>query len=257
MKTSIYFLSTIFSFLLFSSQSIHADGLSDLTSALSMLHKKSDIKVTYEYRYTNSRGDGEDERQESGNVMMLAEANSNGLQLTYSTDVMQTLVVESKLRTEDEDADTPTRNALNDINAIDIHSVLNAAQGIEQLLTQATLVDETPIERAGKPLRQLNFTLPLETLIRDKQTRKYVKKFSNLYQIIIDADGIPIESSLTFEGKGRAYIVIRVEASGDVKSVYQIHNGRLVVTKSKNIDRWDTTFGAGEQISNEVVNIQP
>lgn len=255
MKLSFYvlFLSSVA--LLLPSQIVLADGLDDLKSALSRLKNNSDINAEYEYRYTNVNDDDEDERSESGDVVMLVDSNTSGLQLTYSSDIMQALKYETALQTEDEDADTPTRNALRDISAVRISGLLNAAQEIEQLLDQANFIDETPLQRGGKALRQLNFTLPLEALIRDKQTRKHVKKFSNAFQIIIDEDGVPMESSLTYEGKGRAYIVIRFEASGDSSSRYQVHDGRLVRVQNEDINRWDTTFGKGEQISNETLHV--
>ena len=236
-------------------QTANADGLADLKRALNSLNNKAEIRAHLSYSTSNTRNIGDETIQKYGSVMMSINANTDGLQMFYDDKVMTLLQTERALRADNEDAETPTLRAVNNIDAGDISRILNSSFGLMQLLKKAAFVNEQTIEKEGLTLRQLNFTLPLDSLISDKQIRKYVRTFSNSYQIIIDEQGIPIESHLVYEGKGRAYIVIRVESSGESHSQYAVHDGRLVRTGLTAIDRWDSTFGEGQNSEKEVLTI--
>ena len=74
----------------------------------------------------------------------------------------------------------------------------------------------------------LGFELPMEAIISDKTTRKYVDKFDASYHITIDKEGNPVESEMSFKGRGRAYIVLSVKAELSAKSTYQVYGERLL-----------------------------
>ncbi|MBO1254404.1 hypothetical protein J3L16_01750 [Alteromonas sp. 5E99-2] len=238
-----------------SSFSVSADGLDDLKSALSRLNKDVEIRADINYQLsTESVQSGESQYRE-GVVDFSVHSHENGLDTQVSSQVMQKLNEEAALRNENEDAQTPTLMALNNVDAVDINRYLTAAKEIERTLEQATFVNETTLERDGISLRQLNFTLPLESLIRDKQARKYASKFSSSYQVLIDENGVPVEEHLDYEGSGRAYIVIKVAASGSIDTEFQEYNGRLVRVKDEGIQRTDSTFGEYEFIETLTLNI--
>jgi hypothetical protein len=235
--------------------SVHADGVSDLRFALDKLSGNSDLKANYLFSYTNIRNEGGETRVTEGKASMLVENASSQLTITYDAETIRLLEVEANLRVEDEQAQAPTLLALSNIDADDVNRSIKATPGILRQLKQATFISEETLEKDGRTLRQLNFSLPLEALITDKQTRSYVTKFENSYQILINDDGVPVESHLTYEGKGRAFIILRVKASGESHAQYEVRDSRLVRTHSTAINRWDSIFGSGEQVDTDTVAI--
>jgi hypothetical protein len=246
-RLNVLFLSTLFLF----PKVAFADSLSDLRNALMQLNNNAEVHATLKYTTKNQRDSSDDTTIKEGAVDIQIHFDSQGLRMQYSDEVMSRLEAESVKQVKDPDAETPTLMAVNSIDAVDVSRMLNATFGLTRLLDQATFIDESIERKNNKALRKLNFTLPLEILISDKQTRKYVSKFSNSFSVLIDDVGIPLESHLEFKGKGRAYIVIRVEASGETHSSYTVHEGRLLRTALTSINRWDSTFGSGEQVDTE------
>lgn len=246
-RINFFLLSTLLLF----SKLVHADSLSDLRNALVQLNNDAEVHATLQYTTKNQRNSSDETIIREGAVDMLIHFDSDGLKMQYDYDVMSRMEAENLMRANDPDAETPTLMAVNSIDATDVSRMLNATFGLSRLLDQATFVDESVERKNNKAFRKLNFTLPLEMLISDKQTRKYVNKFSNSFSVLIDDAGTPLESHLEFEGKGRAYIVIRVEASGETHSSYTVHDGRLLRTALTSINRWDSTFGSGEQVDTE------
>ena len=72
--------------------------------------------------------------------------------------------------------------------------------------------------------------------------------------MIIADDGSPLESHFDYRGKGRAYIVIRVEAFGSNSSQYKVLNGRLLRVRSENKSGYSSTFGDGETTETYTLN---
>ena len=158
-------------------------------------------------------------------------------------------------KVEDESTPTPTLMAVNSIATTELRAMLSATVNIQRRLSQAIFIDEKPIEREGKQFRLLEFTLPLESIIDDKRTRGYVKKFESSYRVLIDEAGIPVETKLSFHGKGRAYVVLRVEAMGAGMSQYEVIGDRLVCVRSEYQNGWDSTFGEGEFTEVQELNV--
>lgn len=250
-------LASMFSLLLNMSfvAATHADGLTDLNAALDRLQEKSTISATIDYSVTQMREEDDEQEIKQGAISAAVAYGPAGLQVTYDTNVMARLKTEAEQRVKDEEANTPTLMAINDIDAVEFNNILSSADSIKRTLQQAQFIDEQPVEMNGKTLRQLNFDLPLEAIINDKRTRKYVKKYTTQYQILIDETGTPIETTLSYRGKGRAYIVISIEASGDLTTKYAVFNGRLVRVYQKTSNRYDGTFGAGETSSTYTLEV--
>lgn len=237
--------------------SAYSDGISDLRLALDKLPGDSDLKANYEYSYSNTRHEGGETQVTEGKATILVENAANQLTITYEPEIMSLLETEIDLRVEDEDEDAkaPTLVALSRIDAGDVNRSIKATPSILQRLKQATFISEEVIEKDGQTLRQLNFSLPLEALITDKQTRKYVTRFDNTYQILINDDGVPVESHLNYKGKGRAFIILTAKVSGESHAQYETNGNRLVRTHNTAISRWDSIFSSGEQVDNDSVSI--
>ena len=224
-----------------------ADGLSDLKSTLATLNGSEPIKATLSTQTSYQQGEGKSKLVKEGHGQVLLTANKSGLQVTYSDEILAKLEQEARAQIQDENAPTPTLNAINRNSATELKNILSAASSIDRMITLATFIDEQPFEQNGQNLRKLTFDLPMNAIINDKRTREYVKKFASNYKVIIDDEGLPLSSTLTFSGKGRAYIVLSVKAHGYSKATYQVVNQRLVQTMEESGSTFDSTFGYSER----------
>ena len=235
--------------------SAYADGLADLKQALVRLQAESQISAVLDSMIVSQRGEDSDRVVKRGKVQVFLKDGTDGLQVTYSNEVMRNIEAEARAKIANEEAETPTLDALRELSATDFRTMLSAASSLERRLSQAQFVEETTTQYQGQPARVLHFTLPVESVINDKKTRGYVSKFESEYRVTIADDGSPLESHFEYRGKGRAYIVIRVEAFGSNSAQYQVMNGRLLRVRSEDKSGYSSTFGDGESV--ETYTLKP
>lgn len=225
----------------------HANGLNELQQALAKLKGTSEISGELALSMKETRGEPDDEDYEVtiGEIATHIRYAANGLNIRYSTEVMEGIAQDVKLNADDEEANTPTLKGLNELRTRKITATLSQAHILERRLKGATLVSESPIDYKGKPAKELLFELDMASIIRDKRTRDYVDNFQSDYRIIIDQQGVPLSATLTYNGKGRAYIVLSLQASGKQTDEYQVVGDRLVNIHAYEMSHYDSTFGVG------------
>ncbi len=250
--------STLSVLLLSASLSAKADGLNDLKAALERLNGNSPIKASYQVEFLDvSDADDEQERREtSGEVGVRVIDNDDGLQIIYSQEVMQLVETEAMQRTHDEEAETPTLNAIRDISARGLRNTLSASASLQRRLAKAEFVSEVAKEFEGKPARLLSFNLPLDAIISDKKTREYVKKFEGNYTILIDENGVPIEAKEEFNGKGRAFIVLSVSAASSAYNRYQVVGDRLLRIRNTYSSEFSSSFGDNMEAGSSLLMLE-
>lgn len=249
--TSLTFLSTasFFSF---------ADGLSDLKEALNRLNGEAPLSAVYERSFSEvSDADDEDDRKEtSGQVSVMVRDGEQGLQVTFSQSVLTRIEDEAAQKALDEEADTPTSNAVRGINAPQLKRLLSSANSLSRLIAKATYTGEEAHRYEDRDLRLLSFELPLEAIIDDKKTREYVSKFEGVYRVLIDEQGVPVETRTEFNGKGRAFIVLSVKAKSTEYSQFQVINNRLVRTHNQYENEFSSTFGDNKESGYNTITVQ-
>lgn len=207
----------------------YADGLADLKAALTQLKGNTPVSAKITNRFEQARGSGDDIEVKKGEVTVRASDNESGLSVLYDASILQLMDEEAKAKAEDEEAQTPTLMGLNNnMGTMDMRLKFSSAAHLEKRLLQASFLSEESLQRDGLTLRKLHFELPIDAIISDKTTRKYVDKFDASYNIIIDQAGFPVESEMSFKGRGRAYIVLSVKAEVSSRSTYQVHGERLL-----------------------------
>jgi hypothetical protein len=206
----------------------YADGLIDLNKALTKLDGNSIISATLKSAFTEKRGRKKKIKITRGLVHVQLFDDINGLKIIYSNEVLTQLENEENEKERNEEADTPTLNAINDIETSELHSMLSAAPKLSRSLIKAQFLKEEAIIHQQKNARVLHFNLPLEALIRDKDIRAYVNDFEGKYKIIIDKNGVPLQAELTFEGSGSAYIFFKLSVNQSRISLYKVIDDRLV-----------------------------
>lgn len=225
------------------SNTSHADGLQDLKDALNRLQGENNITAVLSTSTLRNKGKGKKKKVTKGQVSVWLADSPEGLQVVYSNDILAKMEKEALDKAENEEAETMTLNAIDGINASELHSMLSASASLLRDIQQAEYLDEKLDIYNKHPARLLRFKLPMKYFISDKETRSYVKKFDATYHLWIDAQGNPLGSKMAFKGKGRAYIFFTMEATGAGFSTYKIVGNRLVNVHQESTFENDSTFG--------------
>jgi len=244
MNNKNYPLLTSVSLLLFSLSSVSfADGITDLNRALEKLNGQTPISARFESSYIEDSGKKKKMKTTSGQVQVFITDDVNGLQINYSHATLQNAENEANAKEKDEEVNTPTLNAINDIEATELRNMLSAAASITRTLKKATFINEQAVDSDNQQTRVLNFSLPLEAIIDNKEVRGYVDDFKGKYSVTIDEDGTPLNTTLFFEGKGRAYIIFSLALTQTNTSNYIVVGNRLIKVKEEFERKQDSTWG--------------
>lgn len=250
---STVIISTTF---LFSSFNIFADGLSDLNSTLLKLNGTSPLSAIVESSYTEKRGKRKKQKTKTGLIQVQLSENNHGLKLIYSNETLDKLEQEAVIKEQDDEADTPTLNAVHGIGVAEMNTMLSAAPHLLRSLKKATFINEEMVEFNDNKVRQLNFTLPLEAIIENKEVHEYVDDFEGEFKVLISDTGIPLETSTTFTGSGSAYIFFTMDMTQTNTSTFKQVDNRLVNIKKTFQSKRSSTWGDTESQGNKILILQ-
>ena len=237
-----------------------ADGLADLNTALASLNGNEPIIAYYEVQSSRvSDADDKDDRKETkASVTVTLTDNEKGLHITYSKEVMDKIENEAMQKTLNEEFETPTLTAVRYINATSMRNLLSASSGLQRMVAKAKFIGEESLSTYEQSTRLLTFTLHLDAIIDDKKTRDYVNKFEGKYTILINSEGVPLESNMQFKGKGSAFVILTVKADNSIYNRYEVVNKRLVRVQNNYESSFSSTFGDNtEKGSNSVTFADP
>jgi len=220
--TILVFITLIFT------QNVWADSLSDLQQALVKLNGSHPVSGVLNVSFSESSGEGEDKKLKTGAIKSLLSESNEGLDIRYSKDTLKQIAQENRLKLADENVDTPALNGAEILSASSLIPILSSAQKILDAISKGKFTGETQIEYFEQQVRVLDFELPLESFIDDKKTRGYVNKFKGSYKVLINDEGVPVETRLAYSGKGSAYIFFSMSAASEITSQFQIEGTRLV-----------------------------
>ncbi len=226
----------------------HADGLSDLKSALARLQAQTPLKATLEVKTTERHGDGADAQEKQGQASVALEDGARGLQVLYAKDTLSRMDAESRQLARDPKAKTPTVLAIGKLDSGEIVPMTSATASLLRGLEENVFKAEKADTWNGKPARLLTFSMPLEKL--PEQQRKYIKQFDSTVSIWIGADGTPLASETHTSVKGRAFVVVSFEALDDRSCTYGVIGDRLLTLRS---EMHSSSSGAGERGEERVV----
>ena len=216
-----------------------ASGLDDLRKALEGLRGTMPVKVSLTAQVTTVSKDDDDKvRNASGSATLTAEDGPQGLRLAYPRDIIVKAVAEGAGRQSDSTAPIPTRNALNELDYADVHSMVHAAETLLIRLEGAKLKAERSEAWNGQPARVLSLEL---TVAKNQQ---FVDKQTATLDVWIDGSGRPLATRAQNMSKGSAFIVVSFETKGREDRVYTVVGDRLLVTRR---DSSGSGSGAGQR----------
>ncbi len=124
-----------------------------------------------------------------------------------------------------------------------VYLALASSTALLRNINKAQFIDEKPIIFDSRQAKLLSFELPLDVFIHDKKMRKNVDEFNSRLYVWIDEEGTPLESKMTFEGEGRAYLFLSMEAKGENISRYTLVKDRLITIYNSFSLETDATWG--------------
>jgi hypothetical protein len=226
-------------------------ALDSLNKALVKFDSNAAISGKLKIAFKNRRGEGKKLKKTEGSAALYLTHDKSGLVTTYSTDLIKQIAIETEANIVDETAKTPTLDAINGTGMSSLMRTLSPADSVRKLLKNARLKAVETL--SGKDdadrtviTKRLHFSLPMEAIIDDKETREYVKDFSGSLIIETDETGVPVLLKTKFDGRGRAYVFFKVAASGNTTQHFEIINNRLVLVDREVFAKFETTFGDGE-----------
>ena len=234
--------------------SVNADTLSDVKSKLETLNGDSALNVEFTSKYTENNGKKSKDAK-NGLITLPLSYNHNGLQITYNKDILDKVSEEEVQKEQNESANTPTLSAMARIESSDLLEKMSSAQSLLRFLNKAKFIGEKQVEHQGKAVTELNFDLPIDSIITGEEAREYIDEFKGQYRLVVDSQGIPIESDLTFSGSGSAYVFFNLEMEQTSTSQYQVVGNRLVNTSKVYKRKQSSTFGDSESVGEETLAI--
>lgn len=246
--TNIIVLLIIFSI----SPLSQANGLTEVKNVLNKLNGYSPFSANVESAYTEKRGKKKKQKTKKGLITLTINDTTRGFELLYSKETLRILDKEISEKEQNDEADTPTLNAVNHVGISEMKEMTSSAASLLRFINKATFVNEQNITRDGRQLRQLNFTLPLNAIIDNKEIYEYVDEFEGNYQLVIDDNGVPIDGTISFNGSGSAYVFFTMSMTQNNTLHYRLINDRLVNVRktfqSKRRSTWGKTESSGYKI---------
>lgn len=245
-----------FSLSILSSQSA-ATGLEELTQMLNQLPATQAATVEYSLLYTRveDEDDEDDKKIFNGELAFNVREDYQGLHISYDSITLNSMESESDQKTLDLEAESPTLTAMRFLETTDIKTSLNAVNQLKRVIDQSEFISEQAVELLDKKLRKLTFKMPLKLLITHPKTQKYVDSFTSQLEVYINNQGIPVQSEVSYKGKGRAYLVISMKVEGSVLTEYELVGDRLIEKYHLEISRYDSTFGAGSVKKQQILQV--
>lgn len=183
---------------LFFATSLSADPLGDVRSALGRFPGRETLRATYELQRSvkNEGKFGNDNF--SGKIAVDLEASSAGYHIVVGRPLLELIDREQQARNRNPKLNTPTANALREINAVEAADALDFAPAVLRLLDGAKVVTDASGTWQGKPAR----VLVLRAADRlDPDDASKVKVAENKVTLWLDAENVPLAVEHMFNAK--------------------------------------------------------
>lgn len=231
-------------FLLFAVPAM-ADPLGDVRAALGKLAARDPIRATYEYQrsVTNEGKLGNDKF--SGKAVVELEGGDGGYHIVFPRPLLDQVEREREARTRDPKLQTPTANALRDIEPVETADAIDFSPALLRLLSGARLLSDASGTWQGKPARVMVVRVPDRL---DAEDAGRMKVAENRLTLWLGSDLVPLAAEHLFSAK-ISFLIFRAEVK-EKKSWHLARVAdRLVRTR---YEHHQNSSGMGQK-GNEVV----
>jgi hypothetical protein len=171
----------------------------------------------------------------------VASSGADGLQLTWSRELLADAEREEAGLAANPDGRTPVRDALLDLKVLTLSRVLDAAPELLRVLRGATLLEARDDAFEGAPARLLllKVTPPLGA-----RERRYVKEVQATARVWLGPDGVPLAAEQEITARGRIFLIISFVVEQRERLRFGREGDRLVALHRESEQR---SAGAGEK----------
>jgi hypothetical protein len=221
----------IASSLLFLSQPLAADVLTDLRASLSRMQARSDVRARVEISATSEMKDDDDAQKEQGTVTVDVAKTANGLTVSFPETLIARAVQEAQQKSQNPELGSPTRSGLSSVDAVSINESLDYAVLLQRRLTRAKVIEQKNGLLDGKPSRVVTLAI---TPALSKSERKRVKKLDVSLKLWLDDEGFPvvIEESSVMK---LSFMLLSFENKETEKVTLARHDDRLIALRREEI----------------------
>src|SRR6516225_2132754 len=175
----------------------------------------------------------------TGTAQLNLQAGAQGLQMNFSTDLMQRAEREAQARTANPDLAAPTAEALRHATPNDISRLIGYAPVLLRTLEGATFKEQHGDTIDGKPAQLFVFDVPGHLSSKEKEDINHAE---GLLKLWLGADGLPLASEESYKYTGCKFL-IGFSGTEAINARYAVVGTRLVA-KSRS-DR-STFIGFGQ-----------
>lgn len=205
---------------------LFADGPSDLHNALARLKSKEPVKVSADYQFWRDTGSERHPKIVQGRIQVMVEEGPSGLRFTWPVQVLNQARQESQATLKNPESPAPVTAAMRELDVLKVQTSLDASEELLQELEQARFVEEHPAVWRDRATRQLSFKLEPRF---PEEERKALKHLEATLTLWITPEGLPLASATSVAFKA-SRMLISLEGTQKEERVFQLQNGRLVVT---------------------------
>jgi len=207
---------------------LSATGLDALRLQLQKAAGPEPIKASVDFQTWNRRGDEKKPIISQGKASAWVESGAQGLKIVWSHDQVQQVLKEVRLRSEDPEKTTPTKEAMAALDAMTLQGYLDPTPSLLRHLDGAQVMEERPDTLDGKAVRLI--TLKLQPRM-GTQEKKYVKELEATAKVWVDAEGSPLAADLHTKVRGKVLLLISFASEERDEYRFTRVNGRLVTLR--------------------------
>lgn len=193
--------------LLFMAMPLAADPLGDVRAAVGKLTAREPVRATYEYQRTVVNEGKFGDSNFAGKATVELEANEGGYHIVFSKALLDQVDREKTARVKNPEQETPTANALREIEPVETADALDFAPTLLRLLDGSKLVSDATGTWAGKPARVLIIRVP-DRLSKDDAGK--MKVGENRLTLWLGTDLVPLAAEHIFNAKV-SFLIFKAE----------------------------------------------
>lgn len=186
---------------------VAADPIGDVRSALGRLGAREPIRATYEYQRSvlNEGKFGNDKF--SGKAIVELEGGANGYHIVFPRTLLDQVEREKEARNRNPKQETPTANALREIEPIETADAIDFSPSLLRMLDGAKLLSDGQGTWQGKPARVMVVRVP--DRLDDDDAGK-MKIAENKLTLWLGSDLVPLAAEHQFNAK-ISFLIFKAE----------------------------------------------
>jgi hypothetical protein len=184
-----------------------ADPLGDVRAAVGKLTAREPIRATYEYQRTVVNEGKFGDANFAGKAVVELEGNDSGYHIVFPRTLLDQVEREKVAKIRNPEQETPTANALREIEPVETADALDFAPTLIRLLDGSKVVSDAAGTWQGKPARVLVVRVP-DRLSKDDAGK--MKIGENRLTLWLGSDLVPLAAEHLFNAK-LSFLIFRAE----------------------------------------------